>query len=164
MESARIDQRGVSFAIDFSGSTNIVLLPAQGASLRAQARDSPTERGSDDRANFSAVQEHRQAEGDTDIIEGKHESHDNVVLRDETILMSPGDEGESLSAAVSVGAFCRTVVARIAIRDPGVVGAIKARYFCVRLIILTLGLCSGPNNRGNAVQRLPLKPCMRGRK
>lgn len=39
VESARADQRGVSFAIDFSGSTNVVLLPSPTATATDEVKN-----------------------------------------------------------------------------------------------------------------------------
>jgi len=130
---------GVSFGIDFSGSTNFVLLPTAAAPASA-SQTSPTE-GQHSRKPRSTAASDTESDDGAEKEGGQGTSGGNGTpdkLRDEEVAPKRTPTvGEVLSkecnvsarremsARVSTGAFCRALVARVAVRDPKVTGIIK---------------------------------------
>lgn len=154
VESARADMMGVSFGIDFSGSTNFVLHPPAAAPTKTSpptAAPASADEGNP-RQGRSASCTAVVSAATLDNGEGKEGDCGNGVAGGALTAMASGEEaatsapgrndeesdaaaggagsGEALqgeSARVSAGAFCRTVVARVLVRDPKVGGTIKVR-------------------------------------
>lgn len=135
VESARADRLGVSFGIDFSGSTNLVLLPSATTS---------TTLGTTTRRDVAGVADTKEGEGGGGRAKpgGNGEGGEQGEKCDEMDSMHGVDEAEAtvngshgatvgsrgvppLSARVSAEAFCRMVLARVAVRDPEATGTIK---------------------------------------
>lgn len=94
VECARADRRGVRIAVDFAGSTNLVILPTAGfTSSRYSGTTVPATR---------------------------------LAARDDGEAQLEQMPLALLSAEVAVQAFCRTLLARVTMRDPAVAGTIKA--------------------------------------
>ena len=125
----------MSFCIDFSGSTNLVLLPSATASttLGTMTRT--------DVAGFADTNEGGRGGGSAGP-EGNGEGGEKLEICGEVDSMHGVDEtvatvGEShgatvssggaspLSARVSAEAFCRTILARVTVQDPEATGTIK---------------------------------------
>lgn len=127
----------MSFCIDFSGSTNLVLLPSATASTtlgttarRDVAGVADTNEGGEggERAGPGGNGEGgEKAEicGEVDSVHGVDEA---VATVGESHAETVGSGGASpLSARVSAEAFCRTILARVAVQDPEATGTIKVR-------------------------------------
>lgn len=154
VESARADLMGVSFGIDFSGSTNFVLLSPGASSIETHppiaAAAAPTESADsgsprqEQSASCAAVVSTAEScdpvgnKGDKSekigaprTAKGGEETASEAGRNDEegdAVAGWGGGAGEVLqgmSARVSTGAFCRATVARVAVRDPKAGGTIK---------------------------------------
>eukprot|EP00903_Cladosiphon_okamuranus_P014507 g13456.t1 len=140
---------GVSFEIDFSGSSNLVILPPAAPPTTDKPPSMPaTNSGKVGPAQQRPSTSSTSVVADTglgDIAEGKEGDCNSssvggtpkIMARDEAAggrndekreAAAGGRSGEAvegMSFRVSTGAFCRTVVARVTIRDPNVGGTIK---------------------------------------
>lgn len=141
---------GVSFGIDFSGSTNFVILPP--AVVPASASQTSASGGSANSAATLAGGQHStkprtaavSATGTDDGAEKEGGRSDcggdgtHRKLRDEEVASKRTptvggmlgeecnmSEGSGMSARVSTGAFRRALVARVTVRDPSVKGILK---------------------------------------
>ncbi len=154
VESARADRMGISFGIDFSGSTNFVLLataaalaaasqtsasttgPAHSAATTAEGQQSSEPRTATVRATAAldsgAGEDGGRGDCGGDGTRGKSRDEEVASGRTPTVGGMLGKEGNmsagsGVSARVSTGAFRRAIVARVTVRDPNVRGVIKVR-------------------------------------
>lgn len=150
VESARADLMGISFGIDFFGSTNFAILPPAVAtktspSATAAATDSEDvgtlEEGQSTSCAAAVCTTELSGgvgkEGDCNksvvgvastMARGAEATSAAGRNNEEGDAVAGGGSGEVLngmSARVSTQAFCRTVVARVTVRDPKVGGTIK---------------------------------------
>lgn len=158
VESARADMMGVSFGIDFSGSTNFVVIPPAAPTTASLPSIPATDSANVEPAKHGPSASSTSLAGTTGHGDGagkKEEDCNNstvggtpkAMARDEAAAGRNDEEGdaaaggesgealEGMSARVSTGAFRRTVVARVTVRDPNVGGTIKVekafRIFCL---------------------------------
>lgn len=137
--------------MDFSGSTNLVLLPSTTApatldrttttgEVVVEAKDEKghEEGGRDEpegdnggkgvnvetRVEVDSMRGADETRGGVDSVNGVDETASEEEPQGEST-MCRGVVVTPLSAGVSVEAFCRTVVARVAVRDPEAAGTMK---------------------------------------
>ena len=127
----------MSFGIDFSGSTNLVLLPSATASTTlgitsttrsdvAAAAATKNEEGGEGHVGPVRNGEGGEKVETCDEVASVHGEDEAVTTVDKGHGATVDSGGASpLSARVSAEAFCRTVLARVAIRDPEAAGTIK---------------------------------------
>lgn len=106
-----MDRCSISFGIDFSGSTNLRLLPSI-----ATRNDTTNEE----------IAAGAEAENDQEVEVTSEGERATVKLDGDQNTASHGGSGEpQLSARVSAEPFCRTLVTRVTVRDPECGGVMK---------------------------------------